>query len=534
MRKSKRRSLAWWALPVSAVVFLAPVVPAGEVSAVVRSKFFEPLKPPRPVQVTAHGGARGTAPQSTPSSILICADDGIEWVAVTVRLTRDGAHVLAHDPKLENLSDGSGEVASRTLAEIEQLDAGSWFARRYEGVRLLTLRRALALSKGRINLRLECAQVDPESLVDEIKRAGMIRQVIVLGDADTTARVRAASAGQIAVMERCGSRADLESRPRRTPLDAVEIPARLATSDFCRACRERGTWVEADATGRDQDRPETWSRLVAAGVNCVLTDFPQEFIVWSIQSRGAARPVQISFHRAASRYAPENTMPTIERAIALGADYIELDIRRSRDGVCMLLHDARLNRTSNARGAISDQNADDLARVDAGSWFGQPFKGTRIPTFEQALTALSGRCGLYLDAKSIPPEQVAELLRRHNMTRRSVVFQSPSYLTRLRSIDPEVRRMPSLNDPRDLDKLADEIKPYAFDANWAILSKDLIDRCHARGILVFSDALGYYETVEAYMRAIDLGIDVIQTDHPLRVWRAIELRLSRPVAPEAR
>jgi len=68
-----------------------------------------------------------------------------------------------------------------------------------------------------------------------------------------------------------------------------------------------------------------------------------------------------------------------------------------------------------------------------------------------------------------------------------------------------------------------ELKPYAVDANWKILSKDLIARCHAANIRVFSDALGVHETVEHYRQAIDWGIDVIQTDYPLRVLRAIEL-----------
>ena len=84
--------------------------------------------------------------------------------------------------------------------------------------------------------------------------------------------------------------------------------------------------------------------------------------------------------------------------------------------------------------------------------------------------------------------------------------------------------MPPLRDPSKLDEIADQVQPFAFDTNWNVLSKELIDRCHARGIKVFSDALGAHETVAHYQRAIRDGIDVIQTDHPLRVLRAIELQ----------
>ncbi len=58
----------------------------------------------------------------------------------------------------------------------------------------------------------------------------------------------------------------------------------------------------------------------------------------------------------------------------------------------------------------------------------------------------------------------------------------------------------------------------------SILSKDLVDRCHAKGIKVFSDALGFHETIDDYLRAMEIGVDLIQTDFPERVLRAIELR----------
>jgi glycerophosphoryl diester phosphodiesterase len=80
-----------------------------------------------------------------------------------------------------------------------------------------------------------------------------------------------------------------------------------------------------------------------------------------------------------------------------------------------------------------------------------------------------------------------------------------------------------LGRPEDFDQLAAMLKPYAVDADWDILSRDLIARCHAAGVRVFADALGEHERVEDYLRAMEWGIDLIQTDHPLRVLRAIEL-----------
>jgi glycerophosphoryl diester phosphodiesterase len=83
----------------------------------------------------------------------------------------------------------------------------------------------------------------------------------------------------------------------------------------------------------------------------------------------------------------------------------------------------------------------------------------------------------------------------------------------------------------DLDGLLASVQPYAVDVDWRILSKALIDRCHAAGIKVFSDALGENEQIGEYSKAMDWGIDLIQTDHPLRVMRAIELREDRKLQP---
>jgi glycerophosphoryl diester phosphodiesterase len=113
------------------------------------------------------------------------------------------------------------------------------------------------------------------------------------------------------------------------------------------------------------------------------------------------------------------------------------------------------------------------------------------------------------------------------MIERSVVYQGPAYLKRLKTLDPRVRLLPPLRSPGDLDQLADQLKPYGVDVDWRILSKELVDRCHATGILVFSDALGEHETLPDYAQAIAWGVDVIQTDHPARVYRAFELQAQR-------
>src|ERR1700690_2308195 len=109
---------------------------------------------------------------------------------VDIRLTKDGRHVVIHDDTLEGCTDGKGKVADFNLKDLEKLDAGSWFAPRLKGARLLTLGELLTAAKGKVNLYLDCKKVDPELLAKEILAAEMEKQVIVYGEPEMLAKVR--------------------------------------------------------------------------------------------------------------------------------------------------------------------------------------------------------------------------------------------------------------------------------------------------------------------------------------------------------
>jgi glycerophosphoryl diester phosphodiesterase len=92
-----------------------------------------------------------------------------------------------------------------------------------------------------------------------------------------------------------------------------------------------------------------------------------------------------------------------------------------------LLHDSQLGRTTSGTGPIRERTAAEIAPLDAGSWFGRQFRGLNIPTFEQGLTAVkAGPANLYADAKDIAPEALLDLLRKHQMVDRTVVYRSPA------------------------------------------------------------------------------------------------------------
>lgn len=105
----------------------------------------------------------------------------------------------------------------------------------------------------------------------------------------------------------------------------------------------------------------------------------------------AAQWPTVVAHRGASAYAPENTLASIDKAARLGFQWVENDVQRTKDGELVVIHDDSLKRTTDvakvfpdrAPWKVKDFTAAEIARLDAGSWFGPAFTGTRVPTLTQ-------------------------------------------------------------------------------------------------------------------------------------------------------
>ena len=108
---------------------------------------------------------------------------------------------------------------------------------------------------------------------------------------------------------------------------------------------------------------------------------------------------RIAAHRGAMLDRPENTIAAIERAIEAGATTVEIDVRTSRDGMLVLMHDAKVDRTTNGTGRANDLSWAELATLDAGSWFSPECAAERVPSLDQILKVCRGRIEVQLDLK---------------------------------------------------------------------------------------------------------------------------------------
>lgn len=161
------------------------------------------------------------------------------------------------------------------------------------------------------------------------------------------------------------------------------------------------------------------------------------------------KPVIIA-HRGASKKAPENTMPAFKKAIELGAGGIELDVQLSSDGHLVVIHDEKVDRTSNGKGLVRDKSLAELRSLDFGGWFSEDFEGTQIPLLEEVFELFSDWNGmLNIEIKNGPvfypgiEKAVADAMRNAGMTGRTIVSSFNHYsLVEIRKLDSAVRTAP--------------------------------------------------------------------------------------------
>ncbi|MHA1536593.1 MAG: glycerophosphodiester phosphodiesterase family protein [Alphaproteobacteria bacterium] len=114
-------------------------------------------------------------------------------------------------------------------------------------------------------------------------------------------------------------------------------------------------------------------------------------------------------HRGAMAYAPENTLAGIREAARRGAAWVEFDVRLSADGLAVVIHDARLERTTNGRGPVAGAGYDTIAGLDAGAWFAPEFAGQRVPLLGDVVR-LAAELGLGINVELKPARKRQQAL----------------------------------------------------------------------------------------------------------------------------
>ncbi|MEB2285893.1 MAG: glycerophosphodiester phosphodiesterase family protein [Myxococcales bacterium] len=227
-------------------------------------------------------------------------------------------------------------------------------------------------------------------------------------------------------------------------------------------------------------------------------------------------------HRGASGRAPENTHAAFAAALALGAGAIELDCQLSADGELVVIHDETLDRTTDGRGPVGDRTWQELARLDAGSWFAAAYAGERIPRLAEVIEQVRRRALLNVEIKSardlgrIEAKLIALVLDMD--ATREVVFSSFHWeaLRRLRAAAPWARLgVLCDDDPRRGGLgLAVELRGEAVIPGRRWIDGHVVAEAHARGLGVWVWTVNEPGEMR---RLLALGVDAIFSDWPERL-----------------
>ena len=227
--------------------------------------------------------------------------------------------------------------------------------------------------------------------------------------------------------------------------------------------------------------------------------------------------VAVIAHRGGTG-APENTLAAFRHAIALGVDYIEMDVRVTRDGHLVLMHDPTVDRTTNGKGAVSDLDLAAIRCLDAGRKCAPRFAGERVPTLDETLDLCQGQVNVYLDHKDGPVKDIVPALIRHRMRRHVLVYGGVADLLEWKRVSPSIPVMPSPDGgaraPGGLARFLAILPAEILDGSVLAWTPDLVREAHSHGALVYTDNLGIADTPAGWRKTIAMGVDGIQTDYP--------------------
>jgi len=234
-------------------------------------------------------------------------------------------------------------------------------------------------------------------------------------------------------------------------------------------------------------------------------------------------------HRGASSHAPENTIAAFERAVQLGAGFIETDLQLTRDGRFVAIHDSVLDRTTNGRGAVHDFTLAELKKLDAGRWFDRQFAGEQIPTLEEVLDF--GRkhdVVFYLEVKydsawGMHRALAAALQEPQNVSRTIVISFDPGTLASIQKLGPSIMLGLLVDESvEDSVRVATEVGARQLCPRSDKVTKELVQEAHRTDLHVVTWTVNKAEEMKA---AIEAGVDGIMTDFPDRLRAVIEDRV---------
>ena len=232
--------------------------------------------------------------------------------------------------------------------------------------------------------------------------------------------------------------------------------------------------------------------------------------------------VYVVAHRGAHIGIPENTLAAYDAAIEIGVDFVEIDLRTTKDGRIVSIHNKEIDSyvTNGRRGLVSEMTLEQLKQLDIGRRIGPQWSGERIPTFEEILELCKGRVGIYLDLKEASVDKVVSIVNKWGMSRQVLWYADFDELQRVAELCSECILMPDPGPEENLPKVIERFEPSVIAAVWRHYSQSFAVKCHQAGAIVIVDESG----PACWQDALAWNTDGIQSDRPAQLIALLERR----------
>lgn len=218
-------------------------------------------------------------------------------------------------------------------------------------------------------------------------------------------------------------------------------------------------------------------------------------------------------HRGSHLVKPENTIAAIEEAIQLGADYVEIDLRTTRDGYLVLSHNESVDQQTNGKGKVRDLKLEEIQKLTVNSKDGMIY---RVPVFSEVLKTCKNKINIYLDFKDADVEQAYREIKAAGMEKQILVYLNKAGQGEdWKRIAPKIPLMAGIPvNIRTKEDLKVFLQKTNIQASDRLADPMLMPALKENGISVFLDVQNGIEDPARWDAALNKGVQGLQTDHP--------------------
>ena len=535
------------------------------------------------VSVISHRGDWRNTPENSIRAIQNCIDLGVNMVEIDIKKTKDNELILLHDKTLDRTTTGKGLPQDYTLAEIKQmrLRNGAGVATSHQ---IPTLEEAMIVAKGKIWVNIDKGY-DYFDLVEKVlEKTGTTQQVLIKAGlpyqkvvAENKAVLDKLFFMPIIDMANPDAMTMVEEYIKNMQPKAFEVcftQIDQALQNVLDRIQKSGSkvWINTlwpslcaglndDRAVEENQQDSIWGKVIEMGASFIQTDRPKELVNYlrnqgkSVNTAGYIRKklmdrdqhyVHVVSHRGDWKQFPENSLDAINSIIQMGGDVVEIDVQRTKDGQLILMHDERLDSTTNGKGLIAETTFADIQKLFLKDHNGNVTQH-KVPTLKEVLLMSKGRIMLNLDKADRFFEQVVALLQETGTTDIAILkgLQSIEEINNRLGVHLDsiifmpMVRMDNDDAEQRITSFINEMAPVVFEVGYQKSDNPLplkAKKLVARKSLLWYNSLkgrnGNHDDVVSkadpdagYGYLIDkLGARMIQTDEPARLIEYLRSR----------